>query len=273
MREFFSEKLALPIEFLNPLRNVAAGSNIDVNLISRDAHLLGELVGLGLRSGNDCPMELDLRPVSVAKAQAMAARRPFLVMAGIAFLLILAGWHIYFQEAAKIQQAVVERLKPKIAALQNVERQFNTIRAEIKGRQDAISPLTQVVAEREYWIKLIDDVNSRLPARYIWITSMETVTPKQVESAAPAAMLAAAAKGPKVVDATPTPELVIKGLILANPSRIGVVDDFAKALAASPYFSFDPKNKALMPVRATWTDTEWTFDYEIHLPLKKPLAL
>src|SRR6266446_6218796 len=50
MREFFREKLQLPVEFFNSLRNVAVAESAPVEELTCSAHLLGELVGLALRS-------------------------------------------------------------------------------------------------------------------------------------------------------------------------------------------------------------------------------
>src|SRR4029077_8071834 len=76
LREFFEEKLQLPIEFFNPLRNVAVAESAPIKQIARSAHLLGELVGLALRSSGTCPMELNLRPANVARRQDLEKRRP-----------------------------------------------------------------------------------------------------------------------------------------------------------------------------------------------------
>src|SRR2546430_1465508 len=43
MREFFQEKLQVPVEFFNPLRNVAVSEAVDPAEVARAAHLLGEL--------------------------------------------------------------------------------------------------------------------------------------------------------------------------------------------------------------------------------------
>ncbi len=69
MREFFQEKLQVPVEFFNPLRNVAVSDRVDASEVARSAHLLGELTGLALRSATTCPMELNLRPQSVVRRQ------------------------------------------------------------------------------------------------------------------------------------------------------------------------------------------------------------
>src|SRR5712692_6115436 len=78
MREFFQEKLQLPIEFFNPLRNVAVADWAPVGMRARSAHRLGELVGLARRPVKAGTMELNLRPASVVRAQALEKRRPFL---------------------------------------------------------------------------------------------------------------------------------------------------------------------------------------------------
>jgi len=44
IREFFSEKLQMPIEFFNPLRNVTVSSGVNVESAARIAHTMGELV-------------------------------------------------------------------------------------------------------------------------------------------------------------------------------------------------------------------------------------
>ena len=254
MREFFSEKLALPIEFINPLRNVAVDKGVDVSEIVRDSHLLGELVGLGLRSGSDCPMELNLRPSSVVKARETAARVPCLVLAGVCLLATLAGWWGYFQHATSVQTEVSAKLQTKIAALQSVEDQFNRIKAVIKAKQEVAVPLISAVEDREYWVKIIEDLNSRLPDRSIWVTSMEVETPK-----ADLVSSGKNAKGPKL------PVLVLKGMYIESPRGVNIVDDFVNALSKSPLYTVDPAKD-----RNTIQPDEWSATYTIRLSLKKP---
>ena len=255
MREFFSEKLALPIEFINPLRNVAVSKEIDTAEIVRDSHMLGELVGLGLRAGSECPMELSLRPESVVRARELSARIPCLILAGACFLAILCGWWAYFYNATKVQNAVSGHLEQKINSLKAVEAKFNAIRAAIKNKQAVAKPLVQAVEDREYWVKLIDDINERLPERFIWITSMEIETPK-AEPVAPGK------------EAKPQiPVLVVKGLYMENPKGLGIIDDFANALAKSPYLTVQP-----LKDRPTIPPDDWAASYTLRLSLKKPLA-
>ena len=85
MREFFHEKFQLPIEFFNPLQNVTVSKSADLPEVTRSAHLLGELVGLALRSVATCPMELTLLPPSVVRRKDLEKRRPFFTAAAACF--------------------------------------------------------------------------------------------------------------------------------------------------------------------------------------------
>src|SRR5437870_5677879 len=117
MREFFHEKLQLPIEFFNPLRNVAVADSAPVSAMSHSAYLLGELVGLALRTATACPMELNLRPASVVRRHELEKRRPFFIMAAACFILALVGWGAYYMRAAHATQHGTERPLEQIAMM------------------------------------------------------------------------------------------------------------------------------------------------------------
>ena len=55
--QFFAEKLNVPVEYFNPLRNVQIDAGINLEELARVAHSLGEVVGLGLRNLAHCPIE------------------------------------------------------------------------------------------------------------------------------------------------------------------------------------------------------------------------
>ncbi len=289
LREFFSEKFQLPIEFFNPLRNVAVTSNVNVEEVVKNAHQLGELVGLGLRSVSNCPMELNLRPATVINEQKIAARRPYLVMAGACALLTLAGWWLYFQRAADIQEKVLNGVDEKVASMQGYEHRFQAITNDIKGIAATSAPLAQTVDDRQFWARVINELNTRLPEKYVWVTLLEPTsggkpiplgdptkplgstltTGNSVAPAGPGRPGAAGApKGPAIDG------LHIKGLYLHNDRRDQVVSDFVANLAKSDYFKLDTKNESsIVRNRAQENDQDWAFDYELQLALAQPHPL
>jgi type IV pilus assembly protein PilM len=256
MREFFHEKLQLPVEFFNPLRNVAVGPGLNIEEIGRSAHTLGEMVGLALRGLLDCPMALNLRPASVVRRHRIAEQRPYLIMTGLSIWLILAGFWLYFSRAASATEGVIAALEPQVAQLQAVQNRIKGVERAIKAQEETAGPLLAAVRDRQAWARLVTDINSRLPAEFLWITSLAEVKapPTPQVSGRPGQQRA------------PERTFEVKGLYLENPSGPSVVDQFVDRLNESPYYTVD---KATM-MRVTPTDTEWAYQYAFPLVLKEP---
>ena len=173
MREFFQEKFQIPVEFFNPLRNVTVGDGLNLEEVSKNAHRLGELVGLALRRTSDCPMELNLRPARVVRRHQLAEKRPYLIVAGLCALLAFVAWWLYLLQGTKATEEAAQKLKPKVAELQKYEKLIDAAKKEIKAEQDTASPFLTAVDERGYWVQIIDDINSRLPEGFVWITNFD----------------------------------------------------------------------------------------------------
>lgn len=286
VREFFAEKINAPIEFFNPLRNVSVGRGVNVEAAARHAHQLGELVGLGLRGLLDCPMQLNLRPTGVIRAQRVAARRPYLLAAGLCLLAALAGWWLYFLRAAGIKEEVATALSTKVSTMQGFEKQFQRIKGESDALTARAAPLTQAIEDRQFWPRVLSELNARLPPRYVWITLLEpTSGGRPVAFEDPTKPVAAAGGSPApAVPGQPArggggarppaiDGLHVKGLYLTNPNADRTVVEFVQNLAKSPLFDLDLSNeKNVILSRSPQTDQAWAFDYDLQLRLKPAFA-
>ena len=283
MREFFQEKLQLPIEFFNPLRNVAVADSAPVGMRARSAHLLGELVGLALRTVTACPMELNLRPASVIRAQALEKRRPFLMLAAVCFILALVGWGIYYARAAQEMRQSTERLQPKIDKMRAAEAKFAKLRKETAALDSMATPLITAINDRNFWPAILEDLNARLPKDDIWITELIAMSggkaigvdeKRMIEIApnpvnAPSAGRGAAARpSGSAIDG-----ILVRGLYLLNPKQEQVVVDYFRNLVGSRFFAIDPNDQARTIKPSTPTNTEWAFPYELHLDLRNPVEI
>ena len=173
MREFFQEKLQVPIEFFNPLRNVSVAESVRVTEISQSAHLLGELVGLALRTATTCPMELNLRPEAVVRRHELEKRRPYFVLAAACFILALIGWGIYYTRAAHVTQRATERLQEKIDVMHVAEAQLDKLKKQVASIDSLATPLIAAINDRSFWLEILEDLNTRLPKEDIWITELD----------------------------------------------------------------------------------------------------
>src|SRR6184192_1721919 len=288
MREFFQEKLQVPIEFFNPVRNVAIANEADARAIAGSAHLLGELVGLALRAVASCPMELNLRPVSLIRAHEVERRRPFLIGAAACVIAALLGWSVFYMHAAGVLSAVKEQVDAKVATLRGFQTRIDGIRKEATTLDGVASPLLEGVNARSFWPQLLEDLNARLPKENIWVTELIPLSNGKpvigAVTARPGAAAAAAepaatpttgahAAGGRAQGGPAIDGLLVRGLYLWNARQQEVVVDYFKNLVGSPFFKIDPKNQQLVIKPTMPNNTEWAFPYELQLDLKQPLPL
>src|SRR5262249_42712436 len=172
MREFFHEKFQVPIEFFNPLQNVTVTGSAPMQDVARSAHLLGELVGLALRSVTICPMELNLRPASVVRRQDLEKRRLFFVAAAACVLLVLLGWSAYYTRAAQVALQTTETLRQKNDTMHAAEDRLDKVKKQITALDNVATPLVTAVNDRNFWPQILEQLNSRLPESDIWITEL-----------------------------------------------------------------------------------------------------
>src|ERR1700720_711014 len=265
MREFFREKLQVPIEFFDPLRNVRVAHSAPVNELTHSAHLLGELVGLALRPVNACPMELNLRPAVVVRRQELEKRRPFFVMAAAAVILALLGWGFYYTRAAQVARFGAEKIRNINAPMQAAEAKIEKLRKQAASLDALGAPLAVAINDRFFWIEILEDLNARLPKEDIWITELIPmsggkpigVDEKRAAEIAPPAVVAKSTPKTAAIDG-----ILLRGLYLFNPKQQEVVVDYFRNLARSPYFNVDPKNQARVIKSTIPNNTEGAFPYE-----------
>jgi Tfp pilus assembly protein PilN len=286
MREFFHEKFQLPIEFFNPLRNVAVSESASASGVAHSAHQLGELVGLALRSVTACPMELNLLPASVVRRQELERRRPFFIAAAACVVLAMLGWSFYYTRAAQVTRETAELIQQKNGSMRGAEAQLDKLKKQITSLDSVATPFITAVNDRDFWPQILDDLNSRLPQADIWITELGATSGGKLLGAGekragetapvpppPQPASGAAAKtvpaGAKSIDG-----ILVRGLYLYNPKQQEIVVDYLRNLASSPFFVVDPKiPERVIKSNSVPNDTEWAFPYELQLTLRKPVKL
>jgi type IV pilus assembly protein PilM len=284
MREFFQEKFQLPIEFFNPLRNVAVSEAASASGVAQSAHLLGELVGLALRSVTACPMELSLLPANVVRRQELERRRPFFIAAAACVVLGMLGWSFYYTRAAQVTRETAELIQQKNASMRGAEAQLDKLKKQVTSLDSVATPLISAVNDRDFWPQILEDLNARLPQADIWVTELGATsggkllgaggkragetTPVPPQPASGAAVKAVPA-GAKSIDG-----VLVRGLYLYNPKQQEIVVDYLRNLASSPFFVLDPKTpERVIKSNSVPNDTEWAFPYELQLTLRKPVKL
>ncbi len=114
--QFFAEKLNVPVEFFNPLRNVQIDPAINLEELARCAHSLGEVVGLGLRNLAHCPVELNLMPESTLRWQAFNQKKPYFIATVFSLVLVIAAMAFLFDKLAAVKSAELKKTHDEVVS-------------------------------------------------------------------------------------------------------------------------------------------------------------
>ena len=206
--QFFAEKLNVPVEYFNPLRNVQIDPSINLEELARVAHSLGEVVGLGLRNLAHCPVELNLMPESTLKWQSFNQKKPYLLATVFTLVVGIAAIGFLFAKLADVKAAAFEDAKRDIKPEKDKAEQFKKVYNELKKTQKDSTQIVDWMANRYYWADVLSELrlalirvetSTRLKLHTepgVWIEQLATSAPRTGDETA-----AGAVPAPPAMDA------------------------------------------------------------------------
>jgi type IV pilus assembly protein PilM len=288
--QFFAEKLNVPVEYFNPFRNVQINPSVDLEELSRVAHSLGEVVGLGLRNLANCPVELNLMPDSTLRWQAFNQKKPYFIATIFSLVLVAFAVGFLFQKLAESKEADIADLEPVVEQLQQTANDYNDAKNQLDTVQNKVDEITTLMELRYYWgdvltelkrtlISSEDDVRKKLSAQKpnveagIWIDQMTTLGNAPSPDAT---AVAADNTTPGTPPAAGAPNEIGTITLVLRAVNLSGVDSQATSetafavqneLQASPIF--DPKATQLTG-QITPDDSNGTFTFGVTVALQNP---
>ncbi len=160
--QFFAEKLNVPVEYFNPLRNVQIDPSINLEDLARVAHSLGEVVGLGLRNLAHCPVELNLMPESTLKWQSFNQKKPYLMATVFSLVLVVAAVGLLYDKLAKIKKDNLETVHQQVASEERKKQPFDRALGELKKAKTEAEQVVTWMDERYYWATVMTELRNIL---------------------------------------------------------------------------------------------------------------
>jgi type IV pilus assembly protein PilM len=160
--QFFAEKLNLPVEYFNPLRNVQIDPAVNIEELAKVGHQMGELVGLGLRNLAHCPIELNLMPKSSLQVQQFSAKKPYLIATMACLVAILFAFGYFYERIASIKQKSLENLQPELQKLQTVHGKVEQEERKLRVAQGEALQLATWLEGRVYWGVVLNELRDLL---------------------------------------------------------------------------------------------------------------
>ena len=254
---FLKEKLKIEVDYLNPFLNVAVSERIAAEQIARDVHLLGEVVGLGLRKLLSCPIELNLLPERVRRRQAARRKLPYLVLAGLSLIMTMVVWAGYLFKMSALGREYLEKVRDKVTLLRRVESRLAVEEKKLATARVRVEGLLDTLEAKRRWAQMLTDVRRVVP-RGIWVARIVPI----VEEAA------ASPDGGPVGGIVRRIELTGMGYLDKVPDS-SPVRAFRDALRKSRFFTEETE--------ITWQPAPVTGDFirrfKIEAVLKEPIQL
>jgi type IV pilus assembly protein PilM len=254
--EFFREKLKIDVEYLNPFRNVVVNDSISAEEVGACAHVMGGVVGMGLRYLLPCPVEINLLPPKLAAAKSFAKKQPFLAAAAAGLVLVALCWWFYFATMGQRLQERRQIVEAAVTKLEVVNKQLQSVLAGKKQLNDRLESLQEVVAARTRWLRVLVGVRDCMPDG-MWLVSLVPLQSEPVRGQRKTAGFT---------------HLRIRGVIFLDKETDNSVIAFRDRLANAPLFTEKTEIELQPPVAPDSYVREFTILVELKEPLLTALT-
>lgn len=156
--QFFAEKLNVPVEYFNPLKNVELAEEIDREDLVKVAHSLGEVVGLGLRNLAHCPVELNLMPSSSLRRQELNQKKPYILASMACLILVLFAFGYFYKKVASEKAEALAKLETQARPLEAADRRLKSVFQELRQVQETSAQYTTWMHDRLYWAGILSQM-------------------------------------------------------------------------------------------------------------------
>jgi type IV pilus assembly protein PilM len=270
---FLKEKLGIEIEYLNPFRNVAVGSDIDTEQIGANAHVLAAVVGLALRrSSLPCPIEINLIPPKITEEKRVLKKQPFFILAAALGVFTLILWAGYFSKLTSLGKKRLENLQNTVSSLQAVDTQLRQLELAVDDLKSKSQELFAMTESRTRLLELSRELHMRVPEG-MWLSSISLLSPS--DEAAPEGPDAFAEGGNAETANEPTIQpRTVQALKLSGYGYLDKVTPagairFRDSLRQSPLFT-DETEVTDSPVAGR---NDIVLQFTIRAALKEPIKL
>jgi hypothetical protein len=247
MQNFFEEKLQVAVDFLNPFQAVSYPQHVDPEQFGHDAFSMPVLVGLALRRGLTCPVEINLVSQDIVERKIFRRRLPFLGLAVVGALATLGTWWGFIETLKGAYEEQAEGIRDQISVYQGEKDKYDRVDRKAKAAETRAEAYRTLLKRRGQWMGMMVAVDKAVPDG-LWITSLKA---RRSEGTLQGIDLSVSAW--KDLE----PRLVAKGKTIA--------ETIASHLAEQDIFSDDVKD---IPISKINQSVEWMTSFDITAKLK-----
>ena len=156
LKEFLAEKLAIEVEYFNPLANVQVNQAAS-EAAAANAHNMGELVGLALKnSGSEEYLGIDLAPHDILARRDLDKKKPILLIAAALWILMIGFVFFKYSNNAKDADSKQSEIALEDAKLTKFAIGLKKQEELEKENSDAANPIITAVHGRTQYIEIFN---------------------------------------------------------------------------------------------------------------------
>ena len=214
-----SEKLRVPVERFEALRNVDVAADARAAGAEGAAQVLADMVGLATRLVKPTESELVLLPPALIKSLEFRKRQPLLMAAAALVVLALVPPILYFHRVTSSTLERISQVDGQLMPLRAVEHRNTENLRQIEDASKQIAALRGAYETKANWINFFADLQERLvKIEDVWLDRVQVVRPPLPEpGTTPDPSAAGSEPAPDAPAAgtetppAPAPEVVPKG--------------------------------------------------------------
>lgn len=181
---FFSEKLRIPVEYLNPFQVVGIGPAVDQQVLSEVAHLYAETIGLALRRLGTSPVEISLIPDYIRKQNEFRSKRPFFLASAVVVLLFFGITLWTLSQQAENIAASSDKFKLDVSQREAIQKRVKDASNKLTAANSDFDDAVSILKKRNNLIAFYSLIRTCIPDN-VWLTdfSISNAPSSQIKTA------------------------------------------------------------------------------------------
>jgi type IV pilus assembly protein PilM len=181
-----AERLKLPVERYQPLKNVDISADARASGAEASAQVLADLVGMATHLIAKEEMEASLLPPALTAALAFRKRQPMFMLAAALFVCALIPPIVYLHSITSATSERVSQVDSQLMPLRAVEHRNSENLRRIEAAAKQITALRGAYETKANWINFLADLQERLvKIEDVWLDKLQVVRPPLPEQGDP----------------------------------------------------------------------------------------
>ncbi|MDQ8180038.1 pilus assembly protein PilM [Pelagicoccus sp. SDUM812005] len=173
-----SDKLKLPVQALDPVRNVNVSKDSLLEEIKSAAPFLADAIGIGVGRFMPDGATLDLTPRSLVWHRKFRRQQPFYLLAGLVACGAVGLPILNTSLEIRAYEQELQNLDVQVRPLSQINKEIFNRTEQIKRIRDVIEKTASVTAARSTWLDVLNDLQRRLAdVEDVWLDELRLERP------------------------------------------------------------------------------------------------